>query len=491
VDRIGVKPLYILCTLISLAGLFPVILFPYSAVGNTTTVVLFLAFLFFVVNFGFLGAEGIAQTYFLGLVPEEKMLDMGIVYYFVFAVAGVGGSFLAGLFLDGLTALHVSAFVSFKILFALLSAIIVGVLFFQRKLVRLGSLPFKSALGVMLSFRDLRAITLLDRLDKTSDTDEEEALLEALHDTPSALAIGELLEKAKSPRLAVRSESLHALEALEALDGTSEKALLDDLIANPYTTAYISARILGNHGVTSAIPVLRELALSSDDYMLSGEAMIALARLTDTNFLPQIETLISGTTNPRLKIMGVEALGIYKSPNSLSILLDMQKAKDPLPYIRDEVTLAMANILGLQNSFYALLVRLSVPEDSGAPDETLAATLGQDEAEAAYEYYLSLHGGWRGLRKKFALNSCAKQAKLLQPAVSQYMQDKNGASLSAWIQALPAGMCDQTIRSALSAAVMDDELDQQGRLQLLIAHWSAKQLRAWANKLKHDKENMA
>jgi hypothetical protein len=331
----------------------------------------------------------------------------------------------------------------------------------------------------MLSFRDLRAITLLDRLDKTRDTDEEEALLEALHDTPSALAIGELLEKAKSPRLAVRTESLHALEALETLNDGAEKALLDDLITNPYTTAYISARILGNHGVSAAIPILRELA-ASDDYMLAGEAMIALARLGDTNFLSQIELLISSPKNPRLKIMGVEALGIYKSPNSLSILLDMQKAKDPLPYIRDEVTLALSCILGLQNSFYALLVRLT-------NDENLAATLGQDEAEAAYEYYMSLHGGWKGFRKKLALSFSTKQAKLLQPAISQYMQEKNGKPLSVWIQALPADKGRDTIRQALADAVMDDELDQQGRLQLLIVHWAAKQLRAWANKLKQGK----
>jgi MFS family permease len=479
VDRIGVKPLYILCTLISFVGLFPVIFFPHSAVGNTTTVVLFLAFLFFVVNFGFLGAEGIAQTYFLGLVPAEKMLDMGIVYYFVFAVAGVGGSFLAGLFLDILAGFHVSAFVSYKILFAILCAIIVRVLFFQRKLVRLGSLPFKMALGVMLSFRDLRAITLLDKLDKTHDTDEEEALLEALHDTPSKLAIGELLEKAKSPRLAVRTESLHALEALETLNDAAEKALMDDLIANPYTTAYISARILGNHGVTAAMPILRELA-GSDDYMLAGEAIIALARLKDSQFLPQIESLIINTKNPRLKIMGVEALGIYGSPNSLSILLDMQRVKDPLPYIQDEVTLAMASILDLQNSFYALLVRL-------ADDEGLAATLGQDEAEAACEYYMSLHGGWRGFRKKFALSSSMKQAKLLQAAVAQYMQEKKGKQISTWIQMLPDETCDNIIRSVLAEVVMDDELGQQSRLQLLIAHWSAHQLKSWANKLKQGK----
>jgi hypothetical protein len=169
----------------------------------------------------------------------------------------------------------------------------------------------------------------------------------------------------------------------------------------------------------------------------------------------------------------VEALGIYGSPNSLSILLDMQRAKDPLPYIRDEVTLAMASILGVQNSFYALLVRL-------ANDETLAATLGQDEAESAYEYYMSLHGGWKWPRRKLALIASKTQAKLLQTAVSTYMQEKNGKYISTWLQMLPEDMCDDIILAVLSEAVLDDELAEQARLQLLIVHWAAKQLKSWA-----------
>jgi hypothetical protein len=122
-----------------------------------------------------------------------------------------------------------------------------------------------------------------------------------------------------------------------------------------------------------------------------------------------------------------------------------------------------------------------------ADDESLAATLGQDEAEAACEYYMSLHGGWKGLRKKFALGASMKQAKLLQTAVSQYMQEKKGKQISMWIQALPAGMGDHITRSVLAEAVMDDELAEQSRLQLLIAHWAARQLKSWANKLKQGK----
>ncbi|MDR2403740.1 MAG: MFS transporter [Spirochaetaceae bacterium] len=476
VDRIGVKPIYIVCTILGLVGMIPIVFFPAAAVDNTTTVVLYLTFLFFILNFGFLGAEGIAQTYFLALIPQELMLDMGILYFFVFGVAGAGGSFLAGLFLDAFAGLGFSVFVSYKILYIVLIGITVAVLVLQRKLIPLGSLPFRGALEVMFSYRDLKAISILDRLNKTRDTDEEEALLGALHDTPSKLAIKGLLERAKSPRLVVRLEALRAMEALETLNEDAEKALIADMINNPYTTAYISARILGKNHFSSAIPILRELA-GSDDYMLAGEAIIALARLDDRAFLPQIEKIIVKTKNPRLKIMGVEAFGIYRSPESLSVLLDMLRVDNPPPYLRDEVVLSMANILDVQNLFYRILVRFR-------ENENLAVTLAMDDAEAAVEFYSSSLGGWKSIRKKPALAESSKQAKSLSPAVAAYMKESNGSPLSRWILELPEDHCDPMVQLILSEAVLDDDLNSHNRLRLLIIHWATRELRILTNRLK-------
>jgi HEAT repeat protein len=476
VDRIGVKPIYLICTITGLAGMLPIVFFPRGAAENFTTLILFLSFLSFIINFGFIGAEGIAQTYFLSLIPREYMLDMGIVYFLVFGVAGAGGSFLAGLFLDTFFSFGVSPFAAYKILYVIMILLTGVVVFFQRTLAPLGSLPFKGALEVMFSFRDLRAITLLDRLRKTQDTEEEAALLGALHDSPSRLAIRGLLDRAKSPRLAVRMESLRALENMETLNDDAEKALMDDAIHNPYTTAYLSARIMGTHRLYSAIPLLRELA-ASDDYMLAGEAIIALARLGDEAFRPQVETIITHTQNPRLKIMGVEAFGIYRSPNSLSVLLDMLRVPDPPPYLRDEVILAMANILALQSQFYKLLVRF-------LEDQTQIATLAKDEAESAVEYYRSLHGGRKPARRKTALAAGNAQAKSLEGAVSAYGRESQGALLSRWIWELPEGLCGPIVRVVLSEAVLDDELSTYGQLRLLISHWAARKLREWADQLK-------
>jgi HEAT repeat protein len=328
----------------------------------------------------------------------------------------------------------------------------------------------------MFSFRDLRAIALLDRLNKTSDSHEEEVLLGVLHDTPSQLAIKGLLERARSPRLAIRLESLRAMETLKTLNEDAEKALISDLINNPFTTAYISARILGNHRVFSAIPLLRELA-ASRDYMLAGEAMIALARLEDEAFRPQIEQIILKTKNPRLKIMGVEAFGIYRSPNSLSVLLDILRSANPPPYLRDEVTLAMAAILDTQNLFYPILVQF-------LDDESLVVTLAMDEAEAAFEFYKSNLGSRRKDRKNPELALIAGHAKNIQAAVSAYVRETNGAPLSRWILELQEDSGGAIAQAVLAEAVLDDELIDHKRLQLLIVHWAAHKLRLWVNKLK-------
>jgi HEAT repeat protein len=266
------------------------------------------------------------------------------------------------------------------------------------------------------------------------------------------------------------------MEALETLGEDAERALMNDIINNPYTTAYISARILGNHGVFPAIPLLRELT-SSKDYMLAGEATIALAKLRDDAFRPHIEALIAKTRNPRLKIMGVEAFGIYGSPNSLTVLLDILRSADPPPYLRDEVILAMASILDIQNQFYPLLVRF-------LEDETQAGALAKDEAEAAFEYYRGVHGGKKsaGKNAKFAL--IREQARNFLPAVITFVNDSNGGLLSRWILEIPDELTNAISQMVLSEAVLDDELVGHRRLKLLIVHWVSHELRLWTNRLK-------
>jgi HEAT repeat protein len=371
-----------------------------------------------------------------------------------------------------MTGIGLSPFIAFKILYSVLIALTILVIFLQRRLTPLGALPFRGALEVIFSFRDLKAITLLDRLNKTSDSREEEALLVQLHESPSQLAIKGLLVRARSPRLVTRLEAIRAMENLKTLGEDAEKALMDDLLNNPYTTAYISARILGNHGVIAAIPLLREMT-ESEDYMLAGEAMLALARLRDETFRPHIETLILNTSNPRLKIMGVEAFGIYGSPNSIGALLDILKSADPPPYLRDEVVLALAAILDVQNIFYPILVRF-------LEDQSLAPTLAMDEAEAAFEFYKS-NLAHRRDRNNGELKQIAGHAKNIQAAINALVRGRDGTPLSGWIHDIPPKQCNPVAQAILAEAVLDTELGSLPRLQILIACWAAACLRGWVH----------
>ena len=475
VDRIGAKPIFSVCVIIGMISMVPVIFFPVSLGDNFSTLTLYLSFLFFMLNFGWLGAEGIMQTYFIGLIPQEKMTDMGILYFFGFGIAGAGGSILAGMLLDLVTALSGSAVVSFRVLFVVLVVISALSLFLMRNLVSLGALPFRGALEVMFSFRDLKAISLLGKLSKTSHYDEEEAILGALRDAPSNLAMKGLLARIKSPRLSVRMESIQTIDFLPTLGEDAEKALMDDIINNPYTTAYRSARILGNHGVSKAVPLLRDLVLSND-YMLAGEAMVALAKLKDDTSKPEIEKIIIATQNPRLKMAGVEALGIYGSPDSLPMLLNLLTGENPPPYLRDEVILSIADILDVQTKFYPLLVRFLA-------DESLIVHLAMDEAESAYEYYVSVHGR-KGKSKNPDVNNLSKHAKAFNSAVSEFIKSSDGSHLSRWLLELPNHLTHDVARIVLAEVVLDDDCDGLNRLKLLIVHWAAHELRRWTNELK-------
>ncbi|MCL2602301.1 MAG: MFS transporter [Treponema sp.] len=476
VDKIGAKPIFSLYVIIGLVSLLPVIFLPMSMFEQYPSILLFLIFLFFMMNFGWLGSEGVMQTYFMGMIPEEKMMDMGILYFLGFGIAGAGGLLLGGAFLDTVTTISGSMPLAFKILFAILVVVTIKILFLMHNLIPLGALPFKGALEVMFSIRELKAISLLDKLDKTSDSGEEAALLVELQGTPSLLATKKLLTRARSPRLSVRMESIRTIDAMQSLNADTEQALMDDIVNNPYTTAYMSARTLGNHGVFKAIPLLRELADSSD-YMLAGEAIVALAKLHDDDFRTRVQEIVVETKNPRLKIMGAEALGVYGSPFSLAVLLEIKRQANPPPYLLDGIVLAMSNILDIQNKFYPLLIRVLA-------DKSVAATLALDEAEAAYENYMSVIGRKRKHSSSPEAATLSRQAKSFQAAVSSFVKNNKGEALSRWIQELPDDLVHAIVQTILAETVISDEFMEYPSLQLLIVHWAAHELRLWTKKLK-------
>jgi MFS family permease len=472
VDRIGAKPLLLISIIISMAGIFPVLFFPTG--GNPALVIAYMIFIFFTINFGFSGTNGVTQIYFISLVPEKLMLDMGILQWYCRGFTGTIGSLLAGFFFDALANAGVPSLLSFRIFFLILIGLCVPVLIVARKMAPLNAIPLKNALELIFSFNELKALFLLGKLDKSKDPRTEEALLDALRDAPSKFSSRDLFNRTRSPLLSIRLEALRTINSLAILDSDSEKALMNDIISNPYTTAYYSARILGDHGSLSSIPLLRESA-SSRDYMLAGESFIALAKLGDHEFRPCVENIILSSENPRLKIMGVEALGIYGSRNSISILLDMFRRTNPPPYLRDEIVLAIAAVLGTQKEFYPILDRF-------LKDESQCPTLAMDEVVSAIEYTGTIIRPEMKNKKPETI-LFRRQSGVFQQAVSDYLAGKDGSLLCRWILELPDNLTDTMTKVIFSESVIDSELSAYSRLRLLIVHWTTQELKQWAGAL--------
>ncbi len=303
VDRLGSKPLFIIYSSIGLLSFLPIAIIPSGAsfTGSATVAAIFLAFVHFLSAFGFAGEESAGQNYYFTIVPKEKTLDLAVVYYFAFAAGGALGSGFGGLLLDGLSRAGMGHSNSYRVLYALLCVTMAFTIFKARKLRRLGSVSVGQSLGIMFSIRDLRAFDLLSRLDRSATPGEEIRLLHELGRSASTLSQSELIEYLNSPRFEVRMEVLLAFETMPRLSPKVVGPLIHEVEHHTFTTAYVAARVLGKHGIQEALPILRK-AMYADDYLLQGTAVLALARIADTESLPEIESVLMRSSNPRVKI---------------------------------------------------------------------------------------------------------------------------------------------------------------------------------------------
>jgi MFS family permease len=255
IDRLGSKPMFIIFAAISLASLAPAVMSPQPAIAAFPFV--FLALLSAATNMGFAGQESAAQTYFFLMVPKEKILDLSMVYYFILGGTGALGAVSGGAFLDALSAWGASPLASFRVFF-LVSALLVALgIWRQQGLLDLGSYPVKDALAVLFSPRDMRALTLLRKLDSSEDPDEEADIIAELGSIASEVSADDVLDRLSSPRFAVRYEALQSVSSLTRLTSRVREALLRELTQGAYSTAALAARLLGQFRVPQALPALR------------------------------------------------------------------------------------------------------------------------------------------------------------------------------------------------------------------------------------------
>ena len=373
IDKIGAKPLYFLFFAVSTIVLIPMIVSP--PVSGAWPVWIFACSVLLFFNLGQFGTMNAGQTYFLGAIKPEDRLDLGVIFYMTLGVAGALGSVFGGMMLQGLEVRLAGSEPSrvFQIYFGAVALLSLVVLLFLNSMENLGAYPIRDAMAAIFSPRDLRAISLTHRFRRVRSVDEDKQTLKAMGESQSGLSLKEILASLRSPRFTIRAEALQALADVP-LNESAVQALVSEVKNHAFTTAYLAADIIGSRGVREGIPALRN-SLDTHDFFLQGKAMVALARLKDRDSYGQIRAKLRETTNPRVIIHGATALELVRDAEAIPLLLEKLGMKMQ-PYVRDELILALAGILGFGEWFYPLYVSFLESAASGI------ATLGDFIAEA-------------------------------------------------------------------------------------------------------------
>ncbi len=349
IDKIGAKPMYLLFTALTILSLIPAVISP--TLENSIVIFVYLCLIAFVSNLGFSGEENAGQTYFFGIIPKEAVLDLSIVYFLVSGMAGASGSLVAGVMLDSFTQSGLSVTAAYRLFFGI-QIIIIGISFFiQMKLKALDSYSLKEALPMFFSMRDIRGLSLLYKLDRSKTVREKTELLTELRLSNTSAATTNLLEHLSSPSFAVRSEAIAGMESLPKLNAQTIDILINELDKGLFTTAYRAARILGNFKVKQAVPNLLK-CIHSEDYILAGESMVALARIGDEGAQTKISNVLETTKNTHISLWGVRAMEMYANATSIPILQNVLRLNHESNAIENEVMLAFASIMGIDKIFF-------------------------------------------------------------------------------------------------------------------------------------------
>ena len=350
IDRLGAKPLMAVFTGILTFSLVPLSVAPHFAAPASLWIYAML--IFFFITMGSSGSANAANTYFFAFIEPEQRLNLGIVYFIITGVSATLGSMSGGAILDAMQlAGGLAPREAFRIYFSVGIAAYLVILLFVLNLERIGAFTIRNVLGIFMSPRDLRALSLLNRLKSTSTVSDETSVIRALGETRSEIPVSELLQALQSPRFVIRAEALNALSQVKPDDKVKD-ALISEVTTQHYTTAHLAADILGRQGVHEARDALRR-ALKSRDYFLCGKSMVALARLGDRESVQKIEAILAKSANPRLIIHAATALEILRNVGSTGLLLGkLQERLSDL--VRDEIILALAGIWRMSDWFYPL-----------------------------------------------------------------------------------------------------------------------------------------
>ena len=361
IDRVGARPLMSVYTGVLSVTILLVVVTP--PLHTALAVWLYLGSIFFLTTFAANGIASAHSIYFFALIAPEKRLNMGVFNFLATGIPASAGAMVGGVVLNLLSNIEFPDPAGvYRIYYGGIVAAYLGISMLTSTIDRLGASTVPDVVGILLSPRDLGEMSLLHRLKASQTADTEQSLVEHLGRMQARFAIPDMLRTLRSPRFAVRAETLDTLTDV-ALTDELKRALISEVDNQPFTTAYLAAEILGRKRVQEALPALRR-GLRSDDFFLAGKCMVALGRLADHESLQPVGDLFRNTGNPYLLIHGASTLELLGDPRSLPTLLTALEP-EPIAAVRDEVILAAAGILEMADTFYAQYREFLTQADRG------------------------------------------------------------------------------------------------------------------------------
>jgi hypothetical protein len=347
-DRVGMRPLLI----IYLFGFF--IVSGYWALAPARFLPIPTGVIFFFAGFCKIGIIVGLSHYFLSAVDKKDRVDISLfVRMLSGAIVGLGGSVGGGTILKLLELSPVTGLDIYRTYFRIIIIILIPFFFAVLRLEKLREWKVTSVLSLLFSMRDIRALFVLNRMEQSPDFITDVDQLVKLGKIRSRLSESTLRAFLDSPRLAVRVQAIQALREIEFKAKTAA-LLRKEVLKGEYTSGWIAAQLLGERGITEAIPELRE-GLASNDQFLKGKCMVALARCGDTESYGSILDIFLKTENPRITIHGAYALVEIGEQKNIEHLLE--KTTDPhLPDTAyDEILISIAQLCGNGETCYQFL----------------------------------------------------------------------------------------------------------------------------------------
>jgi hypothetical protein len=292
--------------------------------------------------------------YFLNLVKSTERLGLSLLArIFSGASAGIAGSLVGGGLLSLLQSSGMAPLEVYRTYFKIISVFILLLSVLIYRLKALKDWKIRSLLGLLVSPRDMRALFVMNRLDKARNFDEDAQHVEKLGSIASNVSEPTIRAYLKSPDLSVRTRALRALRHVDISPDT-EEALKRELYSGEHSTGWIAAEILGEHRTESAVPLLRE-ALGSNDLLLRGKSMIALVKIGDTDSYDEIKRIFTKTENPREIIYGTQALVQMEELSNIRLLLE-KSMDDSLPsQVENHIYMAVAALCGKKEVYFSFL----------------------------------------------------------------------------------------------------------------------------------------